>query len=85
MTEQKFTEFIKKKIVEYVNSHLDKSDNKKITEADVFIVWACKTLQNKKIKYRISRNVLYLQSLSRGTVFLLARAGQWGCFGFDSI
>ena len=48
MTEQKFTEFIKKKIVEYVNSHLDKSDNKKITEADVFIVWACKTLQNNK-------------------------------------
>lgn len=32
----------------YANSHLDISDNKQITEEDVFIVWQCKTLQNNK-------------------------------------
>ena len=39
---------VKKTVAEYVNDHLDKTDGKKITGDDVFIVWMCKTLQNNK-------------------------------------
>ena len=39
---------VKELVAEYANEHLDKSDNKQITVDDVFIVWACKTLQNNK-------------------------------------
>ena len=39
---------VKEFVAEYANEHLDKSDNKQITADDVFIVWACKTLQNNK-------------------------------------
>lgn len=35
-------------IVEYFNSNVDKTDNKTITEEDVYVVWCCKTLQNSK-------------------------------------
>ena len=35
-------------VVDYFNDHADKTDNKKITKDDVFIVWSCKTLQNNK-------------------------------------
>lgn len=38
----------KELVVKYFNEHVDKTDNKKITEDDVFIVWFCKTLQNWK-------------------------------------
>lgn len=38
----------KKIIKDYVNEHLDKSDNMSITEEDVYVVWFCKTLQNWK-------------------------------------
>ena len=48
MTEQKFSAFCKKIVCDYTNQHLDKTDKKSITEADVFIVWECKTLQNNK-------------------------------------
>ena len=48
MNEQEFQKQVKKAAVEYANTHLDKSDNKQITEDDVFIVWMCKTLQNNK-------------------------------------
>lgn len=48
MTEQKFSKLCKETVVEYANKHIDKADNKTITEDDVFIVWQCKTLQNNK-------------------------------------
>ena len=32
----------------YSNENADKTDQKQITEADVFVVWFCKTLQNHK-------------------------------------
>lgn len=48
MDNQKFIEKCKEIVVNYANEHLDKSDQVKITEADVFIVWSCKTLQNNK-------------------------------------
>ena len=35
-------------VKDYANEHLDKTDNAKITEKDVFVVWSCKTLQNNK-------------------------------------
>ena len=48
MTDKKFIRLIKSTIVDYFNSHADKTDNKTISEDDVFIVWSCKTLQNFK-------------------------------------
>lgn len=38
----------KELVVNYFNDHVEVTDNKKITEDDVFIVWFCKTLQNWK-------------------------------------
>lgn len=48
MNEKEFTSIVKKLVKDYANEHLDKSDNKQITEDDVYIVWECKTLQNNK-------------------------------------
>lgn len=48
MDNGKFVEFCKNRVVDYVNNHLDKSDNKKIDLNDVYVVWLCKTLQNNK-------------------------------------
>lgn len=48
MNEKDFVKLCKKAVVDYVNSELDKTDGKQITEDDVFIVWLCKTLQNSK-------------------------------------
>ena len=48
MNEQDFAKFCKKQVANYTNDHLDKTDNKVITEEDVFVVWLCKTLQNNK-------------------------------------
>ena len=46
------TEFLKRCkqiVVDYHNSHADKTDKDgNITEDNVFVVWACKTLQNNK-------------------------------------
>lgn len=36
-------------VMNYVNEHLDKSDNIQITIRDVYVVWFCKTLQNWKV------------------------------------
>lgn len=35
-------------VVDYFNSHLDKSGGKQISHEDVYVVWFCKTLQNWK-------------------------------------
>ena len=35
-------------VVDYFNSRVDKTDNKKITANDVYVVWFAKTLQNWK-------------------------------------
>lgn len=43
-----FLKVVKEKVVAYFNSRADKTDNKRISEDDVFIVWSCKTLQNNK-------------------------------------
>ncbi len=35
-------------VVDYFNSHMDKTDGKQIGLEDVYVVWFCKTLQNWK-------------------------------------
>lgn len=48
MNEKEFLKACKKAVADYTNRHIDQSDNKEITEADVFMVWCCKILQNNK-------------------------------------
>ncbi|MBE6146932.1 MAG: hypothetical protein E7168_01200 [Firmicutes bacterium] len=55
MKNDEFIILCKKTIVDYFNNRVEITDNKKITEADVFIVWSCKTLQNNKAM--VSTNV----------------------------
>lgn len=43
-----FLKLCKRTVVDYFNSRAEKTDNIKITEDNVFIVWICKTLQNYK-------------------------------------
>lgn len=35
-------------VVDYFNSHMDKTDGRQIGLEDVYVVWFCKTLQNWK-------------------------------------
>lgn len=48
MGSKEFLSLCKQIVVEYYNSHVDRTDQKQITEDDVFIVWSCKILQNNK-------------------------------------
>ena len=48
MGNDKFTKWCKELVVKYFNDRVEKTDQKKITEDDVFIVWSCKALQNNK-------------------------------------
>ena len=48
MGNEKFLKICKGIVVEYFNERADKTDEKQITEEDVFVVWSCKALQNNK-------------------------------------
>lgn len=48
MSNDKFLKLCKETIVNYFNNRVEITDDKKITEEEVFIVWSCKTLQNNK-------------------------------------
>lgn len=48
MKNNDFEKLCIKTIVDYFNENAEKTDNFKITEDNVFIVWSCKTLQNNK-------------------------------------
>lgn len=48
MNEKEFSGLCKQIVLNYARDHMDKTDGKKITTDDVFIVWQCKTLQNNK-------------------------------------
>ena len=48
MSNDKFLELCKNTIVDYFNNRVEITDNMKINENNVFIVWSCKTLQNNK-------------------------------------
>lgn len=67
MDNGKFLEICKKEIAKYVNDHLDKIDNKQITEDDIYVVWACKTLQNNKALFStILPNGMYYELTYNG-------------------
>ena len=61
MSHDKFLELCKKTIVDYFNNGVEITDNMKITEDNVFIVWSCKTLQNNKalVSTNISDGMYY--------------------------
>ena len=61
MSNDKFLELCKKTIVDYFNNRIEITDNMKITENNVFIVWSCKTLQNNKalVNTNISDGMYY--------------------------
>ena len=44
MGSKEFLEKSKQIVVDYFNSHADKTDQKQITQDDVYVVWYCKTL-----------------------------------------
>lgn len=48
MGNNEFLQKCKKIVVKYFNDHADKTDQKQITEDDVYVVWSCKVLQNNK-------------------------------------
>jgi hypothetical protein len=43
-----FEKLCKELVVNYYNQRVEKTDQKKLAEDDVFVVWMCKTLQNSK-------------------------------------
>lgn len=47
MKNDEFLKLCKEIVIEYFNS-VEKTDNKTITNDDVYVVWSCKTLQNNK-------------------------------------
>lgn len=48
MDNQKFINKCKKLVANYVNNHLDKSDNEELAADQVYVVWSTKVLQNNK-------------------------------------
>lgn len=56
-----YQEKAKQVVIDYYNEHVEKTDNKKLTESGVFIVWFSKTLQNWKalISTTISDGMYY--------------------------
>ena len=48
MRDNDFEKLCKEVVRDYFNEKVDKSDGFEITTDDVYIVWACKTLQNNK-------------------------------------
>lgn len=66
MSNDSFIALCKEIVIDYMNKHVDKTDNVNFTEDDVYIVWLCKILQNNKalvsttvpdgIYYEITRN-----------------------------
>lgn len=56
MPSDKFLEIAINAVVDYFNSQVEITDDKKITPSDVYVVWMCKTLQNNKAL--LSTNIL---------------------------
>ena len=79
MGNDKFLNLCKEIVVNYFNSNVDKTDHKRITKEDVFVVWSCKTLQNNKalvsttvsdgmyyeLTYNGDKNELYLDAYKK--------------------
>lgn len=56
-----YQEKAKQIVIDYYNEHVEITDNKKLTESEVFIVWFSKTLQNWKalVSTTISNGMYY--------------------------
>lgn len=56
-----YQEKAKQIVIDYYNEHVEITDNKKLTENEVFVVWFSKTLQNWKalISTTISDGMYY--------------------------
>ncbi len=79
MGNDKFLKLCKETIVNYFNNRVEITDENKITEDNVFIVWSCKTLQNNKalvsttvsdgmyyeLTYNGDKNQLYLDAYKK--------------------
>lgn len=48
MGNDRFEKLCKELVVNYYNQRAKKTDQKKLDEDDVFVVWMCKVLQNNK-------------------------------------
>lgn len=79
MGNDKFEKLCKTTVVDYFNNRVEKTDDKTITENDVFIVWISKVLQNNKalvsttvsdgmyyeLTYNGDKNELYLDAYKK--------------------
>lgn len=74
MPGEDFEKIALKLVKEYIDEHLDKSDDKPFYK--VFIVWSCKTLQNNK--------VLISSSLPDGMYYELTYNGDENEIYFDA-
>lgn len=82
----------RKIVMEYFNSHVDKTDNKQITLDDVYVVWFSKTLQNWKalvstnvsdgqyyeITHNGDKNETYVDVYKNGKITLLKEVINYG-------
>ena len=66
----------KRMVAEYVNEHLDKTDEVKLEAEDVYIVWFAKTLQNAK--------ALLSTPISDGMYYEITYNGDKNEFYFDA-
>lgn len=76
MKHQDFILLACKKVRDYTNAHLDKTDEVKISLDDVFVVWSCKTLQNSK--------ALLSTTVSDGMYYEVTYNGDKGEIYFDA-
>ena len=79
MDNWKFVKRAKKAVVDYFNSHKESTDEGRLEEEDVFVVWLCKTLQNNKallsttvwdgmyyeVTYNGDKNEMYLDAYKK--------------------
>lgn len=70
MDNGKFIEIAKKIVVDYFNENVEVTDNNKISQDDVYVVWLCKTLGNNK--------ALLSTTVSDGMYYELTHNGETG-------
>lgn len=85
MSNNEFEIYCKKIVVDYFNEKVEKTDDFKLTEEDVYIVWICKVLQNNKalvstnvtdgmyyeITYNGDKNETYIDAYKKWDNFVL--------------
>lgn len=76
MTNEEFIIKAKQLVADYTNDHMDKTDGGHITNADVYVVWSAKTLQNSK--------ALLSTTVSDGMYYELTYDGDKGNIYFDA-